>query len=84
VAHGGAQPLALEGAEARHVLVGGGDGVFDAAIGDPARRVAGRYGVGDAGGLVVIRPDGYVGLRAALGDRAAVDAYLARVVAPGA
>ena len=33
------------------------------------------YGFGPAGGIAVVRPDGYIGLLAAAGDTAAVDAY---------
>jgi hypothetical protein len=49
---------------------------------DPDRCVAERYGVGDEGGLVLVRPDGYIGLRAELGDEAAVASYLAGVASP--
>jgi hypothetical protein len=31
----------------------------------------------------VIRPDGYIGARAALSDRATIDAYFGRILAGG-
>lgn len=34
----------------------------------------------DRGGMAVVRPDGYVGLMAELGDVARVECYLARFV----
>ena len=46
---------------------------------DPERRVAERYGIGSEGGLVAVRPDGYIALRAGLGDEAALASYLAAV-----
>ena len=49
---------------------------FDQALPDPERRVAERYGLGDRGGFVMVRPDGYVGVRAELGDNDSVAAYL--------
>jgi 2-polyprenyl-6-methoxyphenol hydroxylase-like FAD-dependent oxidoreductase len=63
----------------RHVLVGPGEdtNAFDAALADSERRVAERYGPG----LVVVRPDGYVGLRCGLDDEAALRAYLAGIFA---
>jgi 2-polyprenyl-6-methoxyphenol hydroxylase-like FAD-dependent oxidoreductase len=53
------------------------DAGFDAVVGDPDRLVAARYGLGEAGGVIVVRPDGYIGARAPAGDGAAVAAYLA-------
>ena len=46
---------------------------------DPERKVAARYGLDDDGGLVVVRPDGYIGLRAELGDQRAIADYLVRI-----
>jgi len=64
----------------RHVLVADRDpGTFDAVVLDPERHVAERYGTGAEGGIVVIRPDGYIGLRAELGDAPAVASYLETV-----
>jgi 2-polyprenyl-6-methoxyphenol hydroxylase-like FAD-dependent oxidoreductase len=75
------EPLSA-GTGTRHVLVAESDpGGFDAVVHDPGRLVDRRYGIGDEGGLVLVRPDGYVGLRARLGDEAAVASYLARVTA---
>ncbi|MDO8211179.1 FAD-dependent monooxygenase [Conexibacter sp. CPCC 206217] len=65
-------------ADIRHVLViesithASG---FDAIVPDPDGLIAERYGVGAHGGTVVVRPDGYVGLIAALDDEAAVGRY---------
>lgn len=43
------------------------------------------YGVDPAhGALVVVRPDGYVGLITELSDIARVDTYLSRIVTRGA
>jgi hypothetical protein len=50
---------------------------FDAVVIDPKRRVADRYGLSSAGGVVVIRPDGYIGLFAERDDPDAVADYLA-------
>jgi 2-polyprenyl-6-methoxyphenol hydroxylase-like FAD-dependent oxidoreductase len=51
---------------------------FDEFVLDPGRTVAERYGIdGDDGGLILVRPDGYVGLRAELGDQRAIADYLA-------
>ncbi|HEY2770871.1 MAG TPA: FAD-dependent monooxygenase [Solirubrobacteraceae bacterium] len=53
---------------------------FDEFVLDPERTVAKRYGIhDDDGGLLLIRPDGYVGLRADLGDQRAIADYLACV-----
>jgi hypothetical protein len=70
--------LAPEREGLRHVLVGeaGAAESFDELVNDPERLVARRYGVGDRGGLVLVRPDGYVGMRAELDDAAAANAYL--------
>lgn len=63
----------------RHVAIGPSVDLeeFDDAIADPFRLAADRYGVGDPGGLVLVRPDGYIALRSVLGDREIVDGYLA-------
>ncbi len=54
------------------------DRPFDEFVLDPERRVARRYGVDDDdGALFLVRPDGYVGLRADLGDPRAIADYLA-------
>ena len=64
----------------RRLLVAASDpGTFDGVLIDPERRVAARYGIGKEGGLVLVRPDGYIGLRASLDDEAAVASYLASV-----
>ena len=51
----------------------------DAAIVDPKERVARRYGVGDRGELFVVRPDGYVGMRAPIEDATRLRDYLAKL-----
>ena len=81
---GPSQRLALDD-DVRHVLVG--DDVaaaaeaqprtYDAVVADPERAVAERYGLGGHGGLVLVRPDGYIGLHTRFGDDDAVSAYLA-------
>jgi 2-polyprenyl-6-methoxyphenol hydroxylase-like FAD-dependent oxidoreductase len=81
VAGAAAGPARLTDDEAitRHVLVGGPEGGgagFDVAIPDGERLAAKRYAVGDGGGIFVVRPDGYIGLRARLDDAEAVDSYL--------
>ena len=64
----------------RRLLVAASDpGTFDGVLIDPERRVAERYGIGKEGGLVLVRPDGYIGLRASLDDEAAVASYFAAV-----
>ena len=64
----------------RRLLVAASDpGTFDGVLMDPERRVAERYGIGSEGGLVLVRPDGYIGLRASLDDEAAVASYFAAV-----
>ena len=81
IAGTGAPPakLATNGAGVRHVLIGdagtNGDS-FDQVLPDPERRVAERYELGDRGGLVMVRPDGYVGIQAEFGDNDSVAAYL--------
>jgi 2-polyprenyl-6-methoxyphenol hydroxylase-like FAD-dependent oxidoreductase len=80
-ADGAAAPATrAEGVE-RRVVVGdlAVDAPVDVRIADPARSAARRYGVGDRGGLVLVRPDGYVGLRAALDGDEAVAGYLAAI-----
>jgi hypothetical protein len=80
---GPATPVTAAGIS-RHVLVAGtaADAAgFDEVIADPQGIVSERYGVGDAGGLVLIRPDGYVGLLAQFGDDAAVADYRSRLLA---
>jgi 2-polyprenyl-6-methoxyphenol hydroxylase-like FAD-dependent oxidoreductase len=47
---------------------------------DPQRKVAARYGLGPTGGLVVIRPDGYVGTIADGDDPAPVRGYFEQVL----
>ena len=47
---------------------------------DPGRRVARRYGAGDDGALVLVRPDGYVAGRADPPDPGATLACLRRAV----
>jgi hypothetical protein len=71
--------LPLEQPGLRHLLVGGSSDGFDDMLPDPERRVADRYGAGTEGALVIVRPDGYIGLRSELGDDAAVRAYFERI-----
>ncbi len=83
-ADGVPETLVRVGAD-RHVLVGdlGRGGVeFDTHIPDPGRLTAARYGLGDRGGLVLVRPDGYIGLRAELDDAEAVRDYLEAIGSP--
>jgi 2-polyprenyl-6-methoxyphenol hydroxylase-like FAD-dependent oxidoreductase len=74
--------LATNGAGVRHVLIGdagtNGDS-FDQVLPDRERRVAERYELGDRGGFVMVRPDGYVGIQAEFGDNDSVAAYLAGI-----
>ena len=59
------EPIAANHIE-RHVLVTDADtltSAFDEVIADPDRAVAARYSTGQNGGLVVIRPDGYIASR---------------------
>jgi 2-polyprenyl-6-methoxyphenol hydroxylase-like FAD-dependent oxidoreductase len=53
------------------------DSGFDEVVLDPERTVAARYGVDGDGAFLLVRPDGYVGLRAELGDQRAIADYLA-------
>jgi 2-polyprenyl-6-methoxyphenol hydroxylase-like FAD-dependent oxidoreductase len=48
-------------------------------ISDPKRRIAARYGLEKEGGVVVVRPDGYVGVIAALEDTAPIWTYARRL-----
>jgi 2-polyprenyl-6-methoxyphenol hydroxylase-like FAD-dependent oxidoreductase len=73
VAGAGEAPRPVAGEGLRHVLVWDTDpGGFDAVLSDPGGRAAERYGTG----LVLVRPDGYIGLCADLGDGDAVESYL--------
>jgi hypothetical protein len=84
---GPSQPLVVDGLEVRHVLVaddaaagaGSEPGEYDAVVADPERAVAARYGFGGEGGVLLVRPDGYIGLHAHFGDDDAVSAYVAGV-----
>jgi 2-polyprenyl-6-methoxyphenol hydroxylase-like FAD-dependent oxidoreductase len=69
---------AAGGEPLHHVLVGEAEDAqpFAAVLDDPEGAVARRYAVGPEGALLVIRPDGYIGLRAAAGDAEAFGAYL--------
>jgi 2-polyprenyl-6-methoxyphenol hydroxylase-like FAD-dependent oxidoreductase len=73
--------LSLEQPGLRHLLVGGTSDGFDDVLADPGRRVAERYGAGSDGALVIVRPDGYIGLRTSLGDGDAARAYFDRIYA---
>jgi 2-polyprenyl-6-methoxyphenol hydroxylase-like FAD-dependent oxidoreductase len=77
--------LAPEREGVRHVLVGeaGAPEPFDELLTDRERLVAKRYGVGERGGLVLVRPDGYVGMRGELDDSAAAHAYLDGIFGAG-
>jgi 2-polyprenyl-6-methoxyphenol hydroxylase-like FAD-dependent oxidoreductase len=53
---------------------------FDQVVVDPERKLTARYGLDhDDGGLILVRPDGYIGLRAELGDQRAIADYLVRI-----
>jgi 2-polyprenyl-6-methoxyphenol hydroxylase-like FAD-dependent oxidoreductase len=84
-ANGQPRRLAPERDGVRHVLVAeaGAPESFDDLVADPERLVAQRYGVGDRGGLVLVRPDGYVGMRGELDDAAALHAYLDGIFGTG-
>ncbi len=58
------------------------EGIHADAVPDPQRLVAARYGLGKDGGIVVIRPDGYIGVIARLDETAAVRDYMNRLVIP--
>ena len=75
--------LALDHADVRHVLVGpdSDNAAFDQVISDPGRLIASRYEIGVRGELVMVRPDGYIGLRTGIDDRAGVESYLVGIVA---
>jgi hypothetical protein len=51
----------------------------DGDVSDPERKVAARYGLEKDGGVVVVRPDGYVGVIAGLEDTAPVWTYAKRI-----
>jgi 2-polyprenyl-6-methoxyphenol hydroxylase-like FAD-dependent oxidoreductase len=51
------------------------DGTFDAVLHDHSGAIADRYGM-QAGGVVAIRPDGYIGFLGRLRDTSAVTDYL--------
>ena len=74
--------LDLDLADVRHVLVGpdADNAAFDQVISDPARLIANRYGIGVRGELVMVRPDGYIGLRTSIDDQAGVESYLAGIL----
>jgi 2-polyprenyl-6-methoxyphenol hydroxylase-like FAD-dependent oxidoreductase len=48
-------------------------------ISDPKRRIAARYGLEKEGGVVVVRPDGYIGVIAGLEDTAPIWTYAQRL-----
>ncbi len=48
---------------------------------DPDRLIANRYEIG-VRGLVMVRPDGYIGLRTGIDDQTGVESYLAGIAAP--
>ena len=72
-------PIELQGAGVRHVLVGPGsdNAAFDQVVFDPDRLIANRYEIGVRGELVMVRPDGYIGLRTGIDDQTGVESYLA-------
>ena len=77
-------PIELQGAGVRHVLVGPGsdNAAFDRVVFDPDRLIANRYEIGVRGELVMVRPDGYIGLRTGIDDQTGVESYLAGIAAP--
>ncbi|OZC50718.1 hypothetical protein CH267_21900 [Rhodococcus sp. 06-621-2] len=65
-----------------HLLVAGTPsmsvpGTTPVVVDDPERKIAQRYGLKTPDGVVLVRPDGYVGAISPLGDRAPIDAALA-------
>jgi hypothetical protein len=52
-------------------------GTTPVVVDDPERKIAQRYGLKTPDGVVLVRPDGYVGAISPLGDRAPIDAALA-------
>jgi hypothetical protein len=46
---------------------------------DPDRAVARRYGLGDTGGFILVRPDGYLAAVSTPDASADIDAYLATI-----
>ncbi|HEY8583030.1 MAG TPA: FAD-dependent monooxygenase [Capillimicrobium sp.] len=78
--HRAAAPVRpTDGAPLWRVAVGAADAAagFDAVVDDPGGRAAERYATGRRGGLLLVRPDGYVGLVAEATDQGAVDRYFA-------
>ena len=73
--------LSLEQPGLRHLLVGGASDGFDDVLPDPERLVAERYGAGSEGALVIVRPDGYIGLRTSLADAGGARAYFDQIYA---
>ena len=53
---------------------------YDRIVVDPDRRVASRYGLGEEPGIIVVRPDGYIGLITA--EETAVERYFSRITTP--
>ena len=76
-------PIELDDTDVRHVLVGpdSDNAAFDQVSFDPGRLIANRYDIGVRGELVMVRPDGYIGLRTSIDDQAAVESYLAGILA---
>ena len=80
----GTVPALAIPSEVRVLVVDGATGAAGGrpeVVDDPQRKVAARYGLGRDGGIVVIRPDGYVGLVSGLDDGGAVRGYLSRLAA---
>jgi 2-polyprenyl-6-methoxyphenol hydroxylase-like FAD-dependent oxidoreductase len=67
----------------RHIVVrdapGDADGADEVVV-DAGRQVAARYGFGDEGGTIAVRPDGYIGFIAAA--PASPDGYFGRFSSP--